>query len=322
MAASLGLRGLIRRAAPRVAARRPAAWRGARAAGAAAVAGAAAGAATVASTPTALAEYRPGDPETAETSTQGYTHRPVVVAISGAAGQIAYSLLPLVCSGQVFGPDRPVSLRLLDIEPGMGALRGVVMELEDAAYPLLENVYVTSKSEEAFENADAVVLLGGFPRQPGMERADLIAKNTEIFREMGPALEKYARPDVKVVVVANPANTNCLTLMNHAPSLPKENFSALMRLDHNRAAALTARQVNYVLRGKRPGRAEGVIEDPTRISASEVANVIIWGNHSASQFPDVSVHPLCDRVSLSERAPAVALVMHLKCGIAALLRCA
>ena len=225
--------------------------------------------------------------------------KPVVtVAITGGAGQIAYSLLPLVCSGQVFGPDRPVSLRLLDIEPGMGALRGVVMELEDAAYPLLENVYVTSRSEEAFENADAVVLLGGFPRRPGMERADLIAKNTEIFREMGPALEKYARPDVKVVVVANPANTNCLTLMNHAPSLPKENFSALMRLDHNRAAALTARQVNYVLRGKRPGRAEGVIEDPTRISASEVANVIIWGNHSASQFPDVSVQPFRARVSL------------------------
>ena len=131
----------------------------------------------------------------------------------------------------------------------------------------------------------------------------LIAKNTEIFREMGPALEKYARPDVKVVVVANPANTNCLTLMNHAPSLPKENFSALMRLDHNRAAALTARQVNYVLRGKRPGRAEGVIEDPTRISASEVANVIIWGNHSASQFPDVSVQPVCARVSLSPNVP-------------------
>jgi|EP01049_Picozoa_sp_SAG25_P012739 malate dehydrogenase len=218
----------------------------------------------------------------------GLARDPVVVAISGAAGQIGYSLLPLICSGQLYGPQRLVSLRLLDIPQSMEVLRGVVMELEDAAYPLLANIYVTADPTEALDNADAVILLGGFPRRPGMERADLIGKNTSIFSALGPALEQHAKKDVKIVVVANPANTNCLTLMRHAPSIAPENFSALMRLDHNRAAALTARQVNLILRGDRPGRGQGAIEDSSRISATDVRNVIVWGNHSARQYPDLS----------------------------------
>ena len=190
-----------------------------------------------------------------------------------------------------------------DIPPAEGALRGVVMELEDGAYPSLHSIVATTDPAVGFKDVDVAVFVGGFPRRAGMLRKDLIGKNCGIFKAQGAALNAHASRNCKVLVVANPANTNCLTLMNHAPSLPKENFSALMRLDHNRAAALTARQVNYVLRGKRPGRAEGVIEDPTRISASEVANVIIWGNHSASQFPDVSVQPFRARVSVSLNVP-------------------
>ena len=166
---------------------------------------------------------------------------------------------------------------------------------------------VTSSYEEAFKDSEAVILLGGFPRRPGMERVDLIHKNTSIFRSMGPAIDKHASKDVKVIVVANPANTNCLTLMEHAPSIPKENFSALMRLDHNRASALTARSINRTLRAGKEGheskgRADGVIEDSTRISASDVSNVIIWGNHSATQYPDLS-HAV---VTLRSHRPAPA----------------
>jgi malate dehydrogenase len=164
---------------------------------------------------------------------------------------------------------------------------------------------VTCSYEEAFRDSEAIILLGGFPRLPGMERVDLIHKNTSIFRTMGPAIDKYAGKDVKVVVVANPANTNCLTLMQHCPSIPRENFSALMRLDHNRASALAARQINRKLRaqsGRKGGRAEGVIEDESRISASDVNNVIIWGNHSATQYPDLS-HAV---VTLRSHRPAPA----------------
>ena len=166
---------------------------------------------------------------------------------------------------------------------------------------------MTSSYEEAFKDTEAVILLGGFPRRPGMERVDLIHKNTSIFRSMGPAIDQFANKDVKVVVVANPANTNCLTLMQHCPSIPKENFSALMRLDHNRASALTARSINRKLRSQatgspKGGRAEGVIEDSTRISASDVNNVIIWGNHSATQYPDLS-HAV---VTLRSHRPAPA----------------
>jgi malate dehydrogenase len=164
---------------------------------------------------------------------------------------------------------------------------------------------VTCSYEEAFRDSEAIILLGGFPRLPGMERVDLIHKNTSIFRTMGPAIDKYARKDVKVVVVANPANTNCLTLMQHCPSIPRENFSALMRLDHNRASAMAARQINRKLRaqsGRKGGRAEGVIEDESRISASDVNNVIIWGNHSATQYPDLS-HAV---VTLRSHRPAPA----------------
>lgn len=184
------------------------------------------------------------------------------------------------------------------------------MELEDAAYPLLQNIYVTSDANEAFQDAEAVILLGGFPRRPGMERSDLIEKNTAIFRAMGPALESSAQPDVKVLVVANPANTNCLTLMEvskrldtfvwpvfcltagqslhaqAAPSIPRENFTALMRLDHNRAGALVSRQINSTMKQGR--RRDGVIENASRVSASDVTNVVIWGNHSRTQYPDLN----------------------------------
>lgn len=166
---------------------------------------------------------------------------------------------------------------------------------------------MTSSYEEAFKDSEAIILLGGFPRRPGMERVDLIHKNTAIFRAMGPAIDQYACKHAKVVVVANPANTNCLTLMQYCPSIPKENFSALMRLDHNRASALTARSINRKLRSQargpaKGGRAEGVIEDSNRISASDVSNVIIWGNHSATQYPDLS-HAV---VTLRSHRPAPA----------------
>lgn len=193
---------------------------------------------------------------------------PIRVLVTGAAGQIAYSLLYGIAKGDVFGKDQPLTLVLLDITPMMGVLDGVVMELQDCALPLLKEVIATDKEEVAFKDLDVAILVGSMPRREGMERKDLLKANVKIFKSQGAALDKYAKKTVKVIVVGNPANTNCLTALKSAPSIPKENFSCLTRLDHNRAKAQIALRLN--------------------VTSDDVKNVIIWGNHSSTQYPDVS----------------------------------
>ncbi|XP_056423963.1 malate dehydrogenase, cytoplasmic [Hyla sarda] len=193
---------------------------------------------------------------------------PVRVLVTGAAGQIAYSLLYGIAKGDVFGKDQPLVLVLLDITPMMGVLDGVVMELQDTALPLLTEVIATDKEEVAFKDLDVAILVGSMPRREGMERKDLLKANVKIFKSQGAALDKYSKKTVKVIVVGNPANTNCLTALKSAPSIPKENFSCLTRLDHNRAKAQIALRLN--------------------VTSNDVKNVIIWGNHSSTQYPDVS----------------------------------
>jgi len=202
---------------------------------------------------------------------------PLHVLISGAAGQIGYSIIPLVASGLALGPDQPVVLHLLDITPAMKALSGVVMEIEDGAYPLVQDVIATDNYDEAFKGVDYCILVGGFPRKKGMLRADLLAKNAGIFKATGEALEKHAKRSVKVIVVANPANTNCLTCATHAPSIPKENFCALTRLDMNRARAQLTKKLGLP-------------------SSDMIRNVVIWGNHSKTMVPDINSATLCPRV--------------------------
>lgn len=192
----------------------------------------------------------------------------VRVVVTGAAGQIGYSILPLIATGQMLGPDQKVVLALLEITPVLPALQGVRMELDDCAYPLVEDIICTDKAEVAFKDADYAVLVGGFPRKKGMLRKDLLAKNAPIFKAMGDALEKFAKKTVKVVVVANPANTNCLIAATNAPSIPKANFCALTRLDYNRAR----NQIAQKLGAKSPN----------------VKNTVIWGNHSKTQVPDIN----------------------------------
>ncbi|NIG59478.1 malate dehydrogenase, cytoplasmic [Pontoporia blainvillei] len=165
---------------------------------------------------------------------------PIRVLVTGAAGQIAYSLLYSIGNGSVFGKDQPIILVLLDITPMMGVLDGVLMELQDCALPLLKDVIATDKEEIAFKDLDVAILVGSMPRRDGMERKDLLKANVKIFKCQGAALDKYAKKSVKVIVVGNPANTNCLTASKSAPSIPKENFSCLTRLDHNRAKAQEA----------------------------------------------------------------------------------
>lgn len=196
------------------------------------------------------------------------TKPPVRVLITGAAGQIAYSLVFMVARGDMFGLDQPVLLHLLDIPPMMEVLNGVVMELEDGAFPLLSGVVATSNIKEAFENVKYALLVGAMPRKEGMERKDLLKANAGIFKEQGRALNEYAARDVKVVVVGNPANTNALIAQHCAPNLPKENFSALTRLDHNRAKAQISKRL--------------------KVPIEHVHNVAIWGNHSSTQYPDVT----------------------------------
>lgn len=190
------------------------------------------------------------------------------VSISGAAGQIGYSLIPLIAGGKVFGPEQPVILQLLDITPSMKALNGVAMEIQDCSYPLVKDVICTDDPEVAFKDAQAVVLLGGFPRKAGMERKDLLDKNSPIFIGQGQALNKVADRNVKVLVVANPANTNCLVLSTNAPDIPKENFSAMTRLDQNRARFQIANKLGAEI--------------------GAVSNVCIWGNHSSTQYPSIA----------------------------------
>jgi malate dehydrogenase len=190
---------------------------------------------------------------------------PIRVAVTGAAGQLAYSLIFRVASGEVFGADQPIHLNLLEITPAMNALKGVAMELDDCAYPLLKSITLTDKADEAFNGINWGLLVGSKPRGKGMERKDLLLDNGKIFVEQGRALQKAAS-DVQVLVVGNPANTNCLIALSHAKSVPPERFAAMTRLDHNRAIGQLAKKAG--------------------VGASDVTNVTIWGNHSATQFPD------------------------------------
>ncbi|MBV9660096.1 MAG: malate dehydrogenase [Acidimicrobiales bacterium] len=191
---------------------------------------------------------------------------PVRVAVTGAAGQIGYSLLFRIASGALLGPDQPVTLQLLEITPALGALEGVVMELDDCAFPLLHDVVATDDANVAFGDANVALLVGARPRTKGMERKDLLEANGAIFTVQGKALSDNAAPDIKVLVVGNPANTNALIAMHNAPNIAPERFTAMTRLDQNRAKAQLA--------GK-SGR-----------QVSEITNMTIWGNHSATQYPD------------------------------------
>ena len=192
---------------------------------------------------------------------------PTRVAVTGAAGQIGYSLLFRIANGDLLGPDRPVRLQLLEIPPALGALQGVAMELDDCAFPLLDGIVQTDQPEVAFDGADVALLVGSRPRTTGMERADLLEANGAIFTVQGKALSAAAADDCKILVVGNPANTNCLIAMNNCDRLPEKNFTAMTRLDHNRALAQVA------------AKADVPVADVTRMT--------IWGNHSATQYPDV-----------------------------------
>jgi malate dehydrogenase len=192
---------------------------------------------------------------------------PVRIAVTGAAGQIGYSLLFRIASGAVFGPKTPVILQLLEITPALGALEGVRMELDDCAFPLLAGVVCTDNAETAFGDADAAFLVGAMPRKDGMERGDLLSANGGIFKPQGQALGAAAKKDVKVLVVGNPANTNAVIAMNNAKGLDPSRFTAMTRLDHNRALTQLATKV-----GK---------------SVTDIKKMTIWGNHSSTQYPDL-----------------------------------
>jgi len=193
---------------------------------------------------------------------------PIRVCITGAAGQIGYSLIFLVANGDMFGEDQPLILHLLDIPQMMGVLNGVVMEIEDCAFPLVKGIVATGQALEGFKDVDYAILVGSMPRREGMERKDLLKANCGIFKEQGKALNTVAKKHVKVLVVGNPANTNCLIAIASAPDLPKSNFTCLTRLDHNRALSQLSKKLN--------------------VSIEKVSNVIIWGNHSRTQYPDVT----------------------------------
>ena len=193
---------------------------------------------------------------------------PIHIAVTGAAGQISYSLLFRLASGALLGPKQPIILHLLEITPAMNALQGVVMELKDCASPLLHRVEITDDPMVAFKNVDYAFLVGARPRSAGMERKDLLEVNAEIFAVQGKALNAVARRDVKVLVTGNPANTNALIALKNAPDLGPENFSAMSRLDHNRAINQLAEKC-------------GVL-------TTDIKNVIVWGNHSTTQYPDLN----------------------------------
>lgn len=193
---------------------------------------------------------------------------PVRVAITGAAGQISYSLIFRIASGDMLGKDQPVILQLLEIPPAMTALQGVVMELNDCAFPLVHGVVTSDDPNVAFKDVDFALLVGSKPRGPGMERGDLLKQNGAIFTGQGKALNDHASRDVKVLVVGNPANTNALIAMKNAPDLNPRNFSSMMRLDHNRSLSQIA--------------------EKTGSHSTKVEKMAVWGNHSATQFPDIS----------------------------------
>jgi malate dehydrogenase len=191
---------------------------------------------------------------------------PIKVAITGAAGQIGYALVFRVASGAMFGPDQPVALHLIEIPPGFEALKGVVMELDDCAFPLLKNIVATTDLDEGFREVNWALLVGSVPRKAGMERKDLLGINGKIFTSQGQAIARNAAKDVRILVIGNPCNTNCLIAMNNAKSVPSDRWFAMTRLDENRAKAQLAQKAG--------------------VDITEVSNVTIWGNHSATQYPD------------------------------------
>ena len=192
---------------------------------------------------------------------------PVTVTVTGAAGQIGYALLFRIAAGELLGPDRPVRLRLLEIEPALKAAEGTAMELDDCAFPLLQGIDITADARAAFEGTNVALLVGARPRTAGMERGDLLSANGGIFKPQGEAINAGAADDVRVLVVGNPANTNALIAQAAAPDVPAERFTAMTRLDHNRALAQLANKLSVPL--------------------SEIRKLTIWGNHSATQYPDL-----------------------------------
>jgi len=193
---------------------------------------------------------------------------PIQVAVTGAAGQIGYALIFRIASGQMFGADQPIVLRMLEIEPAMKSLEGVAMELDDCAFPMLAGMELTSKAEEAFEGANWALLVGSVPRKAGMERGDLLSVNGGIFGPQGKAIAKTASSDVRILVVGNPCNTNCYIARLNAPDIPAERWFAMTRLDENRA------RIQLAKKAKAP--------------VAALSNVAIWGNHSATQYPDAA----------------------------------
>ncbi len=209
---------------------------------------------------------------------------PIRVTITGAAGQIGYALAFRIASGAMLGPEQPVALQLLEIPPAMDALRGVVMEIDDCAFPLLRAVVATDDPNVAFKDADVALLVGARPRGPGMERSDLLTANAAIFSAQGQALNHHASRDVKVLVVGNPANTNCLIAQRNAPDLNPRNFTAMTRLDHNRALAQLSAKAG--------------------VPVTEIEGLAIWGNHSPTMYPDlhhasVGGRPALERVDMA-----------------------
>lgn len=201
------------------------------------------------------------------------------VTVTGAAGNIAYSLLWRIANGDVYGKDVPVELNLLEIEQALGTTEGVAMELLDSAFPLVKNIRITSSADEAFDGASAAFLVGAKPRGKGEERSDLLAANGKIFGPQGKAINDHAADDIRVVVVGNPANTNALIAQSSAPDVPASRFSALMRLDHNRALSQLATKLDK--------------------DSTDFEKMVIWGNHSATQFPDIT-YALCEGKPVSE----------------------
>src|SRR3954468_1571332 len=206
---------------------------------------------------------------------------PVKVTITGAAGQIGYALLFRIASGAMLGPDTPVQLSLLEITPALKAAEGTAMELDDCAFPLLAGIDITDDPRVAFDGTSVALLVGARPRGPGMERADLLQANGGIFKPQGEAINAVAADDVRVLVVGNPANTNALIAQTHAPDVPADRFSAMMRLDHNRALTQFAKKLG--------------------VGVTDIRHMTIWGNHSASQYPDlfhaeVNGKPVADQV--------------------------
>jgi malate dehydrogenase len=196
------------------------------------------------------------------------SRKPVHVTVTGAAGQIGYALLFRIASGQLLGPDQPIVLRMLEIEPAMKALEGVAMELDDCAFPLLHDMVLTSKTEEAFDGTSWALLVGSIPRKAGMERGDLLSVNGGIFGPQGKAISARAASDVRILVVGNPCNTNCYIARSNAPEIPAERWFAMTRLDENRAKIQLAKKA--------------------KVPVSVVTNMAIWGNHSATQYPDAA----------------------------------